>query len=321
MISLIIKDGLGNQLFQYAYTRHLQYLYEKEGLKEEIVINPYYIDRFDFRKVSLQNFRLNSNVRFLLPNEQKANMDAFKIRTILANGVDLIPWKIFKTAKPLGEEKFIKRSKRGLYYTYTPQTEFKTVLADTKNKYVFGCFQGEANFEPIKDILRDELEVKTKPSQTNKNLLSMISSTNSVCLHIRRGDYLDPKWKNLQVCTFDYYYRAIRRIIKCVNNPVFFVFSNTHDDIEWIKQNYMLEDKIEIKGLQIVYVDLDNPDYEEFRLMKNCKHFIISNSTFSWWAAYLAAEKKKMVLVPERWNLAYSNDDSIYLKDWIKVPT
>lgn len=74
MISLIIKDGLGNQLFQYAYARYLQYLYEKEGIKEKIAINSYYIDHFDFRKAALHNFVLNDNVEFMDQQAQKKNI-------------------------------------------------------------------------------------------------------------------------------------------------------------------------------------------------------------------------------------------------------
>lgn len=321
MISLIIKDGLGNQLFQYAYARYLQYLYEKEGKKEKIAINSYYIDHFDFRKAALHNFVLNDSVEFMNQQEQKKNMEAFKIKTLLANGFDIVPWKILKSSKPLGEEKYIKRSKHGVYYTYRSQTEFKTVLAQTKNKYVFGFFQGEANFAPIKDIIRTEFEIKTVPSKENIDILERIDNTESVCLHIRRGDYLDPRWKNLQICTFEYYNNAINEILKKTVNPTFYIFSNTHDDLEWIKGNYHFTNNIDNRMLNFVYVDLGNPDYEELRLMKSCKYFIISNSTFSWWAAYLSSYKGKIVLAPERWNLSLDNDVSIYLDDWIRIST
>lgn len=69
----------------------------------------------------------------------------------------------------------------------------------------------------------------------------------------------------------------------------------------------------------MVYVDLNNPDYEELRLMYSCKHFIISNSTFSWWGAYLGSYDGKIVLAPYRWNLSDENDEAIYLKEWIKI--
>ncbi len=321
MISLIIKDGLGNQLFEYAYARYLQYLYAQQGKKEQIVINQYYIDRFDFRSSSLHNFVLNDSVSFLCPEDQKKNMTEFKKRTVVANGLDLIPWKVLKKSKPIGEEKFIKRSKKGVYYTYLSQTNYRTVLSNTRNKYVFGCFQGEANFAQIADIIRKEYEIKTAPNEENARMIQQIAVSEAVCLHIRRGDYLNPRWKNLQICSFEYYNNAINEILRKVHNPVFFVFSNSHEDLEWIKDNYHFTNEVNNNPLSFVYVDLGNPDYEELRLMKNCKHFIISNSTFSWWAAYLSNAEQKIVCAPDRWNLSVENDSSIYLDEWIKIPT
>ena len=70
----------------------------------------------------------------------------------------------------------------------------------------------------------------------------------------------------MQVCNENYYYTAVNSVLNSVENPVFFVFSTGHDDIRWIKENYHFNAKVE-------YVDLDNPDYEELRLMMNCKRF------------------------------------------------
>jgi hypothetical protein len=95
----------------------------------------------------------------------------------------------------------------------------------------------------------------------------------------------------------------------------FFVFSNTHDDIEWIKENYKFPEKYDIE-----YVDLGNSDYEEFELMRNCKNFVISNSTFSWWAAYLSDYEDKCVALPEKWTRKDNCDCSgFYLEDWYKA--
>jgi hypothetical protein len=67
----------------------------------------------------------------------------------------------------------------------------------------------------------------------------------------------------------------------------------------------------------VKYVDLNNPDYEELRLMYSCKHFIISNSTFSWWAQYLGEYDKKIVVAPSKWNNKDNVDDSgIYMPEW-----
>ena len=128
-------------------------------------------------------------------------------------------------------------------------------------------------------------------------MLEEIKSCNGVCLHIRRGDYFSPQYINTHaVCDERYYAEAVSQAKEMIENPVFFVFSNDHESLEWIKQNYSFP------PVDIRYVDLANPDYEELRLMKACKHFIISNSTFSWWAAVLSEESSsKMVWAPKVW--------------------
>ena len=131
-------------------------------------------------------------------------------------------------------------------------------------------------------------------------------------MHIRRGDYLSPKYKHLNVCDYQYYFESMNYIISKLNNPTFFIFSNTSDDLDWIKENYSLPGKI-------VYVKNDNPDYEELRLMYSCKHFIISNSTFSWWAQYLS-NNSGIVIAPEIWNrLNHDGIADLYMPNWITM--
>ena len=325
MISLIVKSGLGNQLFQYAYARYLQESYFKAGYIERLIINPYYVDYKDIkgndkRSMSLQHFVLNKNIKILeKKKEQQRDYIYFRIKTLLATGlVDLYYW-ILRKRKPLGEKKFIKRSINGVYYTFSPYTSFKNILSTKKNKYIFGFFQDERNFHEISDIIKSELLVKTEPNDENRQMIKLLNETNSICLHVRRGDYLNEKWKCLQICDFEYYNKSINYILNHVENPVFYIFSNTHEDLQWIKDNYKFKDLSGNRKINIKYVDLNNPDYEELRLMYNCKHFIISNSTFSWWGAYLSRNKEKIVLAPKRWNLKSNNDSDIYIKEWIKI--
>ena len=147
------------------------------------------------------------------------------------------------------------------------------------------------------------------PSKENRVLLKEISNCNSVCVHIRRGDYLDPRWSYLNVCTENYYIKAIEYVKEKIDCPIFYIFSNTHEDVLWIKKNYNLA------GINVKFVDLNNPDYEELRLMYHCKNFIISNSTFSWWAQYLCQNDSKMVVAPSQWN-NQANSENIYMDNW-----
>lgn len=326
MINVIIKDGLGNQMFQYAYARYLQELYRDRGQEEQLVVNPHFIqytlfDNNDTRNMSIQHCMLNPEVKFMPAAMAAVSMRHFKWKVLMSTPlIELYRWRI-KKQKEDSDSLFSHRARRGVYYTYSSYTEHPSPLSKFKNKYIFGFFQTEKNFLPIADTIRKELMIKKEPTNENAAVIKQIQGSNAVCLHIRRGDYLNPRWKNLQICTFEYYNNAINKLLDCVENPVFFVFSNNHDDLEWIKENYHFKDKNKKREIKLIYVDLNNPDYEELRLMYNCKYFIISNSTFSWWAAYLSTYPQKIVFAPERWNLAVENDSSIYLEDWIKVST
>ena len=94
-----------------------------------------------------------------------------------------------------------------------------------------------------------------------------------------------------------------------IDNPVLFVFS---DDIKWAKEN------IKFEGIQIFYEDGNDTVDEKLRMMYSCKHFIISNSTFSWWAQFLSRNQDKIVIAPSRW---YKNDvhSDLINENWIKI--
>ena len=307
MIELIMRSGLGNQMFEYAYTRKIQEKYSGE----QIVINTEYMHRNDFREYSLNHCRLNSNVSVLKETDAVKELKKFYFAIPFAFGIDFLGWRLLKN-QAIGEKKYLKRSKRGMYYAHRASESYSIVKSNRMNKYVFGFFQNANTVEGIEDILRDELEIITPASKRNIEKLREIEAENAVCVHIRRGDYLDEKWKALQVCDFEYYNKAIEEAKSKLINPVFFVFSTGHDDIEWIKENYHFNANIQ-------YVDLDNPDYEELRLMKACKHFIISNSTFSWWAAFLARNTTKNVWVPSVWRKDQPEANDIIPKEWRKI--
>lgn len=299
MITLFTSDGLGNQMFQYAFARSLQ-LYTGNDL--QIALNCFEKDLAK-RKYSLSNLCIDDSVK-VVPKEASRNKFMFvrifhKIRTIL---------------KSKNIERYISKNYIHLYgqngYGFFDISKMKF----SKNIIVMGQYQNPRYFETFKDIIKKELKVKEKPSEQNSDKIKEILEDNSVCMHIRRGDYLDEKWSFLNICDKNYYYEAMRIISEKTANPVFYVFSNSHEDIEWIKENY------DFSGFKVKYVDLDNCDYEELRLMYSCNHFIISNSTFSWWAQYLGEYERKIVVAPSKWNNRKEVDDSgIFMKEWLLV--
>ena len=195
------------------------------------------------------------------------------------------------------ETDYTKRFSQGLYYIRDYYQAPPVIESTASNKYVWGLFQHVSILDGIEEELRKRFQIKTKASDANKRILEDIKSCNSVCVHIRRGDYLSKPFVNkLHICDEQYYVEAVRQASEQIEKPVFFCFSNDHESIEWIKQNYSFPE------VDIRYVDLNNPDYEELRLMMACRHFIISNSTFSWWAAVLSDESpRKRVWAPKIW--------------------
>jgi hypothetical protein len=177
----------------------------------------------------------------------------------------------------------------------------------------YGFYQSETYFKPAKDIILEEFTLKKPFSSQAQNISNNIAlQPMPVSLHIRRGDYVsnDRARKHHGLCSLEYYQEAVERITGKVKNPLFFVFS---DDIAWAKQNLKLDNATFVSNPEI-------RDYEELLLMSQCRHNIIANSTFSWWAAYLNKNAKKMVIAPKQWNVKSASDTlDILPSSWIQL--
>ena len=138
----------------------------------------------------------------------------------------------------------------------------------------------------------------------------MIQGTQSVSLHIRRGDYLDPE--NLEryggICTIEYYMKGISIIKNYFERPSFFIFSN---DMEWVKENMDIPNP--------VYIDINKgkDSYMDMYLMSRCKANIIANSSFSYWGAMLNINPSPLVVYPQKWFNNYTPD--IFPQSWIGI--
>ena len=149
---------------------------------------------------------------------------------------------------------------------------------------------------------------KLQLSNNNNHILQKIELTNSVFIHVRRGDYYSPTYiKKLGgTCPIDYYDKAIDYIKKHVGNIHCFVFS---DDICWVKENLKIPDP--------VYIDWNTGEksFWDLYLMSHCKYAIIANSTFSYWGAVLG-KSKSIVCYPKKWvNPPFVAPD-IFPKEW-----
>jgi hypothetical protein len=155
-----------------------------------------------------------------------------------------------------------------------------------------GFFQCSHYASGIEAQLRREIDVCTValPAIAG-NLLSDIENSNSVSLHVRRGDYLSIP--GTQCLPDDYYEKAIAHLRMCYGNLSFFVFS---DDLTWCRKHF--------SGSEFTYTEIPESQIDpliDLRLMAACKHHIIVNSSYSWWGAWLNPSSVKTVIAPERW--------------------
>jgi len=289
MIIVKLIGGLGNQLFQYALGC---YLTEKYHTELKLDISGF--DNYKLWKYELDKFNIIED--FANPEELK--IPYFKKR----NGIKKILFKLLYKPKKMS-------------YIVEKHFHFDSCIINLPdNVYLDGCWQSEKYFKEIQDIIRKDFTFKLPAEGKNKELLEQISSVNSVSLHVRRGDYITNSSANKVhgVCSLDYYNECIKYIVEKVNNPHFFIFS---DEPEWVKENLTIPYFITI-------VDNNDKDkgYEDMRLMSNCKHNIIANSSFSWWGAWLNNNPDKIVIAPQKWFNHSDFDTKDLIPDkWVKI--
>lgn len=187
-----------------------------------------------------------------------------------------------------------------------------TSILSKKCCYLDSYWQGEKYFKDVKNLIYKDFRLKDK----SKNFIKaskLISGTNSVSIHFRRGDYAEKiKTKKYHgLVGLDYFVKAINIINGKIANPHFYIFS---DDPNWVKKNLNI-------GKPVTYISgsFKLTNAEELVLMSNCKNNIISNSSFSWWGAWLNKNPRKIVVAPKKWFRANVNDNDIVPHKWIRV--
>ncbi|MGE4325778.1 MAG: alpha-1,2-fucosyltransferase [Pseudodonghicola sp.] len=177
--------------------------------------------------------------------------------------------------------------------------------------YLHGYWQSERYFAAIGDVIRRDFTFPAFSTPQNAEMAARIAGTTAIALHVRRGDYLTLGAHVL--CDQAYYDAALARVLDGLKGtPTVFVFS---DDPDWAKTNLPLP-------VEKVVVDFNGPetDFEDMRLMSLCRHNIIGNSSFSWWAAWLNTHDDKRVAGPVKWfgDPKLQNPD-ILPADWMRI--
>lgn len=295
MIVCKLMGGLGNQMFQYAYAMALA----KQFHDSICLDNSFYqgkiptILKFNIPyHITLENCSLTDYSK-AKKKEQSYHIQQKFIRSI--------------NHEKIGEKLFHRYSKKGYYFNYDP-FYYSSIHSDSENKYVYGYFQGEKYFKSVETQVRNAFTLKVPLSKIADECATQIETSNAVAIHIRLGDYTKRKNKYLYVCNEQYYLNATEYVFEHIENPQFFVFT---DNIRRAKDMISLPNKT-------VYVE-GTTDYEDLILISKCKHFIISNSTFSWWGAYLSGNTTKVIAVPNKWMLGLKEEPAIYLSEMIKI--
>ena len=286
LITVKITGGLGNQLFQYAAGKSLAY-----DLNTDL-----YLDISHY-----SDFGLPEHVKYYLNN--------FNIK--IDGYTTSLSWKIKKKINEIKKQEEIIFS--DYEEVYGTNSTYKSEIKNLKgNICLDGYWGNEKYFGHNEKIIKDNLQLKKSPNKKNKKILKKMPSINSVALTVRRGDYLDPYFKaQFGFCTLSYYKKAIDEIIKEVNDPIFYIFS---DDPEWVKKNIKLS-----HPTHYISHNYESKEYwEDIRLISSCKHFIMGNSTFSWWGSWLSENKSKIVIGPEPWLNSYTSKDMMP-KHWKKI--
>ncbi|MFD2826842.1 alpha-1,2-fucosyltransferase [Leeuwenhoekiella polynyae] len=285
MIITVLSDRLGNQLFQYAAGKALAV----QNGTEHKLSSAYY--QKDSVKDAYELKHFNINETFVTPKELKRYTWT----------KDSIIYRILRKIYP--KKTYFEPS-----FEYDPH--FKNLGNDVCLR---GFWQSYKYFEGIGPLLRDEFQIRPKLEGKNLEMAKLINTTNSVAVHIRRGDYLKKQHQeHYEICSLAYYQNAIKLLSEKMEHPTFFFFSDT---ITWVKENLSPNHPHH-------YIDFNTGEnaYDDLRLMSLCKANIIANSTFSWWGAWLNAHTDKTVIAPKKWfkDPSISLDD-LYPEGWIRL--
>ncbi|MGC8823991.1 MAG: alpha-1,2-fucosyltransferase [Bacteroidales bacterium] len=289
MIIVELKGGLGNQLFQCAVGRYLSYMHNTELFLDLSFLQSHQTSSGYFTP---RNYELH-----IFPNLYAKIIDPIHIKKYYIKPNNL-------KEKIIGK---IRRTLDGLNVIYEAnELNSSNMLKYGHNCYLIGYWQNEKYFKPIENLLRNELTPQIALSPEQQELLNRVQNTESVAVHIRRGDYLKLT-NHYTLLDWDYYWKAIQTLTEIVKNPFFYFFT---EDTQWIK-DMLFNFKYEHMIMPVQTTGID------FMLMSNCKHQIIANSTFSWWAAYLNSNANQKVVAPKKWYV--SKEENPSLTQWILI--
>lgn len=294
-----MTGGLGNQMFQYALYLKLR------AMGREV--------KFD------------DVAEYKVPDARPIMLWVFGISYPKASAVEInqITDGFLKLSHRIRRKLFGRRS---LEY-HEKDCNFDEQVLMREPAYLTGYFQSEKYFKDVEAQVRDAFvfsdkiweKVDADTKRRVEGYLDQIQNTKAVALHVRRGDYLTTSEVFGGICTQAYYVSAVKKMLKKVPDAVFFVFSN---DTKWVKE-WIPKLCVEAEGKMadrfvVIEGTTEDTGYLDMLLMSRCRHYILANSSFSWWGAYLNPSKEKLVIVPSVW---FNNQDcrDIYMEEMERI--
>lgn len=273
-----VIGGLGNQMFQYAFYSALKKHYENVEIDTSLFSRYKLHNGFELANIFGVQFKEASLLKRLQLSFHGGDVFSSILRKLIQRrGTEYI-------------EEYLKYDER--------------VLDDSSNLYYIGYWQSYKYFSFIESEIRKNFIFPIPQIDNyNKNLRNIILSSNSVSIHIRRGDYVGNSVYE-DIATLDYYQRALDYMDRNVSNMKIFLFSN---DVEWCLRN------LNLHNCTAVSHNTGANSFWDMYLMSSCKHNIIANSSFSWWGAWLNTNPDKIVISPKRW----INDNRVSIDDII----
>ncbi|WP_245745003.1 alpha-1,2-fucosyltransferase [Flavobacterium frigoris] len=295
MIVVKLQGGLGNQMFQYAIASILA-LENKSKLK---VDNLFFENKEKSIGFTPRQFELSVfNNKYLVATQKeiKAFTNLSKFNQVRHNYGLNYP-KVFVET----------------YLGY-----HNTVLQLKSPIYLDGYFQSYHYFEGYESFVKDLFSFSTMNlDEKNKKILTEINNSETVSVHIRRGDYVNDKLTQQfhGNCSKEYYLEAIHRMEQKSKGLTYVFFS---DDIDWVKEEYA---NLLVKKL-FVDENKGSESWKDMFLMTYCSHNIIANSSFSWWGAWLNSFSEKTVIAPKKWFLntdANEKTKDLIPESWLRI--
>lgn len=294
MVIIQMAGGLGNQMFQYALYKQL---------------------------ISMgKTVKMDDEAGFREDAQRDPALAAFGVAYEKASRQEIIEMTDASMA-------FTARVRRKLFgrrsHSYFEESKcFQSKIFDWDNVYLEGYWQSEKYFPDVAGSLRKELSLESVRKNREKgyglsaqaeSYLQQMEQGESVSIHVRRGDYLLPQNQELfgDICTEQYYEKAVKMVLEKHPGCTFYLFTN---DREWA-----LEELKKHAGFPVVLIELPgDKDYETLILMSRCRHNILANSSFGWWASFLNDNPDKLVLAPEKWLNGWDCTD-VYRADMVRV--